>query len=77
MMRASAFRSDELGQIFDRYQRGRFVDDRRFAGMGLGLYICHGIVTQHGGRIWATSQGPGQGSTFHVVLPISSGVLVS
>jgi len=68
---------DELGHIFDRYQRGRYVDDRRFAGMGLGLYICHGIVTQHGGRIWATSDGPGRGSTFHVVLPISSGVLVS
>jgi signal transduction histidine kinase len=61
---------EDLQFIFDRYQRGRNVDDRRFAGMGLGLYICQGIVKQHGGRIWATSAGPDQGATFHVVLPL-------
>jgi signal transduction histidine kinase len=59
---------DDLPRLFDRYHRGTNVDDRRFSGMGLGLYICRGIAEQHGGRIWAES-APGQGATFHVALP--------
>jgi signal transduction histidine kinase len=54
--------------VFERFHRARNVDDRRFAGMGLGLYIARGIVEQHGGRIWLQST-PGQGSTFFVALP--------
>jgi signal transduction histidine kinase len=59
----------DLTHLFDRFHRGSNVDDRRFAGMGLGLFICKGIVEQHGGRIWATSPGADGGSTFHVALP--------
>lgn len=58
----------DLPHIFDRFRRGSNVDDRRFAGMGLGLYISRGIVEQHGGRIWVESQ-VGEGTTFHVALP--------
>ena len=38
-------------------------------GAGLGLSICHGILEEHGGRIWVDSV-QGQGATFHVELPI-------
>jgi PAS domain S-box-containing protein len=38
-------------------------------GTGLGLSICHGIVAEHGGRIYARSQ-LGKGATFVVELPI-------
>lgn len=58
----------DLPEIFNRFHRGSNVDDRHFAGMGLGLYICKQIVEQHGGRIWASSAAA-NGSTFHVVLP--------
>jgi signal transduction histidine kinase len=44
------------------------VDDRQFAGMGLGLFICRGIVEQHGGRIHVSSQ-PGVGTRFQIELP--------
>jgi signal transduction histidine kinase len=55
--------------VFDRFHRARNVDDRRFAGMGLGLYIARGIVEQHGGRIWVDSTAQ-VGSTFFVTLPV-------
>ncbi len=61
--------ADDLPQVFERFHRASNVDDRRFAGMGLGLFICNGIVEQHGGRIWVESR-VGTGSTFHVVLPL-------
>jgi signal transduction histidine kinase len=38
-------------------------------GLGLGLFISHGIVTRHGGRIEMRSQGPDQGTTAAVWLP--------
>jgi signal transduction histidine kinase len=40
-------------------------------GTGLGLSIVHRIVADHGGRIQATSDGPGKGSTFRVTLPLA------
>ena len=38
-------------------------------GTGLGLSICYGIISQHGGRIYAKSE-VGKGATFFVELPI-------
>ena len=57
-----------LRHVFERYYRARRT--RQLEGSGLGLYICQGIVSAHGGRIWATSGGPGQGSTFCFALPL-------
>jgi signal transduction histidine kinase/ActR/RegA family two-component response regulator len=39
-------------------------------GTGLGLTICHGIVTEHGGKITLVDQGAGSaGATFRIELP--------
>jgi signal transduction histidine kinase len=56
--------------VFERFYRGQSM--KRLEGTGLGLYICHAIVTAHGGRIWAESNGPGHGSTFGFSLPLGA-----
>jgi PAS domain S-box-containing protein len=59
---------DKLESIFERFHQVDASDSRTMGGTGLGLAICRSIVTQHGGRIWATS-AVGKGSTFHFTLP--------
>jgi CheY-like chemotaxis protein len=39
-------------------------------GPGIGLTLVQKLVRLHGGRIHAESPGPGEGSTFVVVLPV-------
>ncbi|RKZ13189.1 hypothetical protein DRQ53_05125 [bacterium] len=41
---------------------------RKSKGTGLGLYVSHGFVERHGGRLKVTSR-PGGGSSFRVDLP--------
>lgn len=61
----------ELRQIFKRFYRVPGPLARRVQGTGLGLYIVHAVARAHGGRAWAESEGPGQGSTFILQLPIA------
>jgi len=57
---------DHLGHLFDPF----FTTKEVGKGTGLGLSISYGIVTEHGGRIYAESE-LGKGATFIVELPIS------
>ena len=59
--------ADELPRVFERFYRTGTT--RRLEGSGLGLYIAQAIVAAHGGKLWAESAGPGQGSTFTFRLP--------
>ena len=43
---------------------------RRYGGLGLGLAIARVLVELHGGRIWAVSDGLGEGATFKIQLPL-------
>ena len=60
-----------LDRIFEPYTRIETGPGGHVTGTGLGLPIVRQIVTLHGGRVWAESV-PGEGSTFHVTLPVGS-----
>ena len=55
--------------LFEPFGRAANAAARGLPGLGLGLHICRGIVTRHGGQLWAESAGEGCGATFHLWLP--------
>jgi len=58
----------QLKRIFKRFYRFQ-THGFKVKGTGLGLYIVRSIVKQHGGRVFAASEGEGKGATFTVELP--------
>ena len=56
--------AEHLPRIFDRF----YLVDESKDGVGLGLYICKGLVGAMGGEIWVVSEA-GVGSTFSFTLP--------
>ncbi|HUS29007.1 MAG TPA: ATP-binding protein [Kofleriaceae bacterium] len=55
---------EELPNLFERHWRSK---SSNYKGAGLGLSIARGIVSAHGGKIWAESQ-LGAGATFYFSL---------
>lgn len=62
---------EHVSQIFQKFYR---VDTTAAdnTGTGLGLAITKHIVEAHGGEVWVESE-LGTGTTFHVLLPVSTG----
>ncbi len=57
-------------EIMDKIFQPFFTTREVGSGVGLGLSICHGIVTAHQGKIYAESEY-GKGATFIVELPVT------
>jgi len=58
---------DQQQRIFSRFYRVENLA-AHMSGLGIGLYICHEIVSRHKGKMWVESE-IGKGSTFFFEVP--------
>lgn len=58
----------QIGRMFEMFAQGQPATERAH-GLGIGLALVRNIVELHGGRVEASSAGPGKGSEFRVLLP--------
>jgi signal transduction histidine kinase len=64
--------ADELDRLFRPFERTRVRPSGGEKSTGLGLAIVKKMVEGHGGKIQVES-APGEGATFHVILPKPTG----
>ncbi len=61
--------AEQQANVFGQFFRGSNVREQ-VSGLGLGLYISHGIIAAHGGRLWVESK-EGEGSRFLLALELA------
>ena len=54
--------------LFRMFQQG-MAGGQRAPGLGISLALVKAITEQHGGRVWAESEGRGKGARFTIELP--------
>ena len=59
------------GRVFDLFVQGDDSGRRGAGGLGIGLALVRHLAELHGGKAYAASNGPGQGSIFTVSLPVT------
>ncbi len=64
-------RAESIERLFQSFTQEDASITRQYGGSGLGLAICKSLVELMGGKMWVESQ-PGQGATFHFVLPLEA-----
>jgi two-component system CheB/CheR fusion protein len=62
---------DMQAKIFELFVQAPDAPSGGDSGMGIGLTLVRSIVHLHHGRVTVSSQGPGQGSEFDVLLPLT------
>ncbi|MFZ1159449.1 MAG: HAMP domain-containing sensor histidine kinase [Candidatus Sulfotelmatobacter sp.] len=61
--------ADDVKLIFRRFYRVSHRSLAHVKGTGLGLFIVKAIAQKHGGKVFAESEGEGQGTTVTLQLP--------
>lgn len=70
--------TEDLYKLFTKFGRldNSYVAAATSGGTGLGLYICKSLVELMGGKIKASSEGIGKGTTFTFSLPVATPALI-
>ena len=63
-----------LPRVFELFSQGERSLDRSLGGLGVGLTVVQRLVELHQGRVEVSSDGPGKGARFSIVLPCISEV---
>jgi two-component system, NtrC family, sensor kinase len=64
---------DNLVRVFEK----GFSTKSKKTNYGIGLHWCANSIGALGGRIWATSEGPGRGASMHFMIPLTATESVS
>ncbi|MBI2078497.1 MAG: HAMP domain-containing histidine kinase [Euryarchaeota archaeon] len=72
----AGFKPEDAAKLFRPFSQLETGSALR-GGTGLGLFISRGIVTEHGGRVGASSPGPGKGSLFWFAIPVKTATIQS
>jgi signal transduction histidine kinase len=59
-----------LPRVFELFTQSDRTLDRSQGGLGIGLALVRNLVLMHGGDVFVTSPGPGEGSEFSFRLPV-------
>ena len=57
---------ENLQRVFER----GFSTKSKETNYGIGLHWCSNAIAALGGRIWASSEGPGLGASMHILVPL-------
>lgn len=57
---------EEVSMVFEKFYREERAKKIDTEGMGMSLFIAKRIIERHGGKIWVTSNGEDQGSSFYI-----------
>lgn len=63
--------AEVLPRVFHLYEQGDTRTEHTREGLGIGLALVRNLVEMHRGSVEATSAGPGRGSEFVVLLPLT------
>lgn len=58
---------EQMQKLFRPFSRAH--ESSGIPGLGLGLFICKGLIEQHGGKLIVASAGVGKGATFTFDVP--------
>jgi signal transduction histidine kinase len=62
-------KKEDLNRIFNPFEQVESARNRKFQGTGLGLALVSNLVSLHGGKVWAESDGENRGTRVSFAIP--------